>query len=113
MLGVILAAALLLVGAERLARLRFRKLLLFRPYFLTDVLYLFVGQVVLDRSLIIAYFVTTSAWVGMIFNVGRISETHAPFWLLVPLALLMLDFSTWCVHVALHRSKVLWEFHKV
>jgi len=42
----------------------------------------------------------------------RVAATW-PLALQIVVALFVLDFLQWCVHNLLHRSRVLWEFHKV
>lgn len=103
MIGVF---ATVLVVLERLPATRFRAASLPRRYLGTDVVYLLTGFVALG-------------WLGSA-GVHAATEVVAtalpwsslPFLAQVLLALVAIDLGNYAAHWLLHRSDVLWEFHK-
>src|ERR1051325_466618 len=112
MIIVLCSMALLLATLERFPGIRFRPSALFRRYFASDVVYLVTGFMA-GGSAAIAYFIAASGWLGQGLNLPRLASAGAPTWLLVPLALVVLDLGNYIAHYYLHRSDTLWEFHKV
>jgi sterol desaturase/sphingolipid hydroxylase (fatty acid hydroxylase superfamily) len=113
MVFIIIGAAALLFGVlERVPVLRFRESNLFRPYFLTDLFYLLTGFVA-GSSLAIAYIALGSRWIEAHSGLPRIAHIDLPFWLSIPAALVALDLGNYIAHYLLHRSDLLWEFHKI
>jgi sterol desaturase/sphingolipid hydroxylase (fatty acid hydroxylase superfamily) len=104
-------AVLLLALLERLSRLRFRSSPLFRRFFTSDVIYLLTGFVA-GGSLTAAWFATSSQWIGQ-WGLFRLAALNLPLWVTVPLALVAIDLGNYTAHLLLHRSSLLWEFHKV
>src|SRR5262245_40605326 len=109
---VIGAMALLLSGLERVPQIRFRPSAFFRRYFISDVVYLLTGFIA-GGSAALSYFIATSDWLGHGMSLPRLSSANLPRWLLVPLAIVAIDLGNYVAHYYLHRSDVLWEFHKV
>ena len=112
MLIVLGAMALLLSGLERVPQFRFRPSALFRRYFISDVVYLVTGFIA-GGSAAMAYFIAVSGWLGQSLSLPRLSSAGLSMWVLVPLALVAIDLGNYVAHYSLHRSDVLWEFHKV
>jgi sterol desaturase/sphingolipid hydroxylase (fatty acid hydroxylase superfamily) len=112
MIIVLCSMALLLATLERFPSLRFRPSALFRRYFASDVFYLLTGFIG-GGSAVVAYFIAASGWLGQSLRLPRLSAAGLPMGLLVPLALVVIDVGNYLAHYYLHRSDVLWEFHKV
>jgi sterol desaturase/sphingolipid hydroxylase (fatty acid hydroxylase superfamily) len=112
MIIVLCSMALLLATLERLPGMRFRPAALFRRHFASDVIYLVTGFIA-GGSAAIAYFIAASGWLGNSLSLPRLASAGLPRWLLVPLALVVLDLGNYLAHYYLHRSDVLWELHKV
>lgn len=103
----LLLPVLLIAALERLPRLRFRPSRLLRAYAGTDVVYLLTGYVA-GGALAGAYVGAASRSLGP----GCLPWPAIPFAAQVVLALVALDLGNYLVHWWLHRSDLLWEFHK-
>src|SRR5581483_1783425 len=103
-------AALMLALLERTARFQFRSSTLFRRFFTSDMIYLLTGFVA-GGSLGAAYVATASQSVGQL-GLSRVAAFNLPLWVTVPLALVAIDLGNYAAHLLLHRSSVLWEFHR-
>jgi lathosterol oxidase len=102
-------ALAILVGAERLPRLRFQPSAFFRPFFVSDVWYLATGVILLS----VVMRTQALPWAG-VFSVSlRQMLADTPFVLTVGLALILHDLGAYFSHTLLHRFTLLWEFHKV
>lgn len=44
---------------------------------------------------------------------GLLNHFHVPFWLAVPLAVIIMDFVIWLQHVMVHAVPLLWRLHRV
>lgn len=104
--------AFALAVLERFPKMRFKASPLFRRYFISDVIYLLTGFVA-GGSLGAAYIAWASGWIGGHLALPRPPEFDLPLWLSTLLALVALDFGNYFAHYLLHRSSLLWEFHKV
>jgi sterol desaturase/sphingolipid hydroxylase (fatty acid hydroxylase superfamily) len=104
--------AFLLTAFERFSKVRFKASPLFRSYFTTDVIYLLTGFVA-GGSLGAAYIAWASGWIGDHLSLPRLPGFDLPFWLSTLLALVALDLGNYFAHYLLHRSNLLWEFHKI
>jgi sterol desaturase/sphingolipid hydroxylase (fatty acid hydroxylase superfamily) len=104
--------AFLLATLERSQKFRFKASPFFRRYFKSDVTYLLTGFVALGAPGA-AYISWSSGWVGDHLALPRLPDLELPFWLSTLLALGALDFGNYFAHYLLHRSSLLWEFHKV
>jgi sterol desaturase/sphingolipid hydroxylase (fatty acid hydroxylase superfamily) len=104
--------AFLLATLERFTKIRFKASPLFRRHFASDVIYLLTGFVA-GGSLGAAYVLGASGWVGDYLLLPRLAAHGPPLWLSTLLALVMLDFGNYFAHYLLHRSSLLWEFHKI
>jgi sterol desaturase/sphingolipid hydroxylase (fatty acid hydroxylase superfamily) len=111
-LAILGAAALLLAGLERSAYLRFRPSAFFRRHFTGDVIYLLTGFVA-GGSAATAYIVAASGWLEQSLSLPRLASAGLPVWLLVLPALVAIDLGNYLAHYWLHRSDLLWEFHKI
>lgn len=103
----LLLSILLVAALERMPRLRFRRSRVLRPHAATDVVYLLTGYVA-GGALAAAYVraaarILAPAWVAW---------PAVPFAAQVTVALVALDLGNYLVHWWLHRSDILWEFHK-
>src|SRR5215216_6725999 len=97
MLIVLGSMALLLSGLERVPQIRFRPSALFRRYFASDVIYLITGFVA-GGSAVIAYFSAASGWLGQSLSLPRLSAAGLSMWVLVPLAIVVLDLGNYVAH---------------
>src|SRR5215213_8072417 len=104
--------AFLLATLERFSKIHFKASPLFRRYFASDVIYLLTGFVA-GGSLGAAYFSWASDWIGDYLLLPKLAVFDPPFWLLTLLALVALDLGNYFAHYLLHRSSMLWEFHKI
>jgi len=97
-----------------------RKQAILRKDFWLDIFYMFFNFFIF--SLII--YNAASSVVVSLFNDGIISLTgfdlqasnplsQFPLWSILIIGFIVRDFIQWWVHRLLHRSKKLWEFHKV
>ncbi len=80
--------------------------LLFNGHFLGLVFFGFASKFLLpgfDRWL---------GSIGVVDDVYRNAAADWPLWLQIIVAMVVVDFLQWCVHVALHRIPFLWEMHK-
>lgn len=105
-------AALGVVLLERLPRLRFRAARLLRPHLGTDMVYLLTGYAA-GGAVAAAYVTDATAWLGALTGLGGLLWASVPTWVQVAAALVALDLGNYLVHWWLHRSDLLWEFHKV
>lgn len=111
-LAILGAVALLLAGLERSPYLRFRPSMFLRRYFTSDVIYLITGYVA-GGAVATAYIVAASEWLGQSLSLPRLASARLPMWLLVLPALVAIDLGNYLAHYWLHRSDLLWEFHKI
>ena len=98
-----------LVIVERVPRLRWQQSPLVRAFFFADLWYLATGGVLLAvvmRS-------QAAPWAGVFSASLSLALAQAPFALTLVLALVLYDLGAYLLHFSLHRSAVLWEFHKV
>jgi sterol desaturase/sphingolipid hydroxylase (fatty acid hydroxylase superfamily) len=109
---VIAIAALLFSTLERVPVLRFRAARLLRNYFLSDLFYLFTGFIA-GGTLVVTYFTKGSNWLEANSTWPHLTAINLPLAISVMLALIVIDFGNYIAHYLLHRSKILWQFHKV
>jgi sterol desaturase/sphingolipid hydroxylase (fatty acid hydroxylase superfamily) len=64
-------------------------------------------------SLAILYILAVSEWFGSGLGLPRLASINLPLWSSIPLALVALDLGNYVAHYYLHRSDLLWEFHKI
>ncbi len=107
-----LIVAFLLATLERFPKIHFKASPLFRRYFASDVIYLLTGFVA-GGSVGAAFISWASGWVGDRLAIPRLAVVDPPLWLATLLALVALDFGNYFAHYLLHRSSLLWEFHKI
>lgn len=105
------AAALAVAALERVPALRFRPARLLRPHVATDVVYLLTGFVGLGW-LGAAWASGAADWLAAQVALPGLVWPAVPFALQVVAALGAIDLGNYVVHWWLHRSDVLWEFHK-
>jgi ornithine lipid hydroxylase len=102
MIGLFAAVLVLL---ERLPVSRFRPARLLRPYLASDVVYLLTGYVALgwlsEPGLRAATGAGAAPWPAMPWGVQLL------------VAVLAIDLGNYVAHWLMHRSDLLWEFHKV
>jgi sterol desaturase/sphingolipid hydroxylase (fatty acid hydroxylase superfamily) len=106
------ATAILLSVLERLPQIRFKPSAVFRRYFMTDIIYMLTGFVA-GGSLATLYILAVSEWFGSGLGLPRLASINLPLWSSIPLALVALDLGNYVAHYYLHRSDLLWEFHKI
>ena len=104
--------ALVIAALERVPALRFRPARVLRPYVTTDLLYLLTGFVA-GGSLALAYTRHATSWLDARTGLGGLLWPSIPFPGQVLGALVAIDLGNYLVHWWLHRSDLLWEFHKV
>lgn len=95
---------------ERVPRLQFRRSRLLRPSFLTDVGW-YVSAVLV--TLAFGPFIEGVARAVEAVGVPTLASADLPFWILLPLAVVLYDLLTFVSHVTLHRVGWLWRVHKV
>jgi sterol desaturase/sphingolipid hydroxylase (fatty acid hydroxylase superfamily) len=95
---------------ERVPALCFRPARLWRAHASTDLVYLVTGFGV-GGTLAMTWVRAAGGWVDGHTRLGVLWGA-VPFPAQVALALVALDLGNYLVHWALHRSDVLWEFHK-
>jgi sterol desaturase/sphingolipid hydroxylase (fatty acid hydroxylase superfamily) len=64
-------------------------------------------------SLATLYILAVSEWFGSGLGLPRLASINLPLWASIPLALVALDLGNYVAHYYLHRSDLLWEFHKI
>jgi sterol desaturase/sphingolipid hydroxylase (fatty acid hydroxylase superfamily) len=79
---------------------------------MTDIVYMLTGFVA-GGSLAILYILAVSEWFGSGLGLPRLASINLPLWASIPLALVALDLGNYVAHYYLHRSDLLWEFHKI
>lgn len=104
--------AFVLAVLERFSKIHFMASPFFRRYFLSDVIYMLTGFVA-GGSLGAAYIAWGSGWIGDHLALQRLAGFDLPLWLSTLVALVALDFGNYFAHYLLHRSNLLWEFHKI
>jgi sterol desaturase/sphingolipid hydroxylase (fatty acid hydroxylase superfamily) len=104
LLGSASAVALL----ERWSRTRRSAQPLFRARFADDALFLLLSWVA-TAKLSLAYVAAGSS----LFHRQSTAPSDLPTWLLVVIAIVLLDLGNYLSHFLLHRVDALWEFHKV
>jgi sterol desaturase/sphingolipid hydroxylase (fatty acid hydroxylase superfamily) len=109
---LIVSSALLFALLERFPQLRFRPVKLMRSYFLSDLFYLLTGYIA-GGTLAISYIMKGSNWIETTLALPRLTAISLPLPITVLLALIILDFGNYLSHYLLHRSNILWQFHKV
>jgi 3-mercaptopyruvate sulfurtransferase SseA/sterol desaturase/sphingolipid hydroxylase (fatty acid hydroxylase superfamily) len=55
-------------------------------------------------------FLASRGWLGLLY---RDLVADWSLWLQIPIALVVIDFTQWCVHNTLHRVSFLWPIHQV
>jgi lathosterol oxidase len=98
-----------LAGMERLPALRFQPSRFFRPYFITDLVYLGSGGLLL-ALLVRALVLRLETQAGL---PQPMAHSGIPLPLLTLLAIVAYDFAGFVSHRLLHRVEPLWELHKV
>ena len=104
--------AFLIAALERFSKVQFKASPFVRRYFVSDVIYMLTGFVA-GGSLGAVYFAGTSNWIEDHFVLPRVAEVELPLWLLTLMAFVALDLGNYFAHYLLHRSNLLWEFHKI
>ena len=112
MLISLVTATALIAVMERIPQTRLRAQSFFRQFFITDVFYLLTGFVA-GSSLAVAYIMHGSEFIDGLFSIPRITALPLPFWLLIILAIVMLDVGNYVTHYCLHRFDLLWQLHKI
>jgi lathosterol oxidase len=105
------ATALVFVPIERVLAARPQSVL--RPEWRTDLAYFFVGHVLIQAVLITVTGITglalaLIAWEPLANAIGGL-----PWWVQLPLAVLVADLAQALLHRAYHRVPWLWRFHAV
>jgi sterol desaturase/sphingolipid hydroxylase (fatty acid hydroxylase superfamily) len=75
-----------------------------------------LGMVVLGGVAVRVVFpVTAVAWAAMLEGrgIGLLPALGAPTWIVVPVAVALLDLIIWGQHVVFHRVPVLWRLHRM
>jgi sterol desaturase/sphingolipid hydroxylase (fatty acid hydroxylase superfamily) len=103
-------AAIVIALLERVPTLRVQPARLLRRYVATDVLHLLIGFVALGW--LGAWYFTAAADHAAGLGAPRAAWAAVPFAAQAAAALLAIDLGNYLVHVLMHRSDVLWEFHK-
>ena len=108
-ISVLAAVYLLMYGLERLPALRFRALPYRRKYFTTDVAWYCVAVGITAVSVFLLQPQISK------LAIEPLASTVAamPIVARALLAFLLFDLISYAVHRALHRSDLLWSFHKV
>ena len=109
---ILAAAGILLAVLERIPGIRFTRSPLLRRYLPSDTIYLITGFL-FGRSLSAAYLIAGMAFAGGTLGLPRISSLNLPLWASIPLATVVFDLGQYFVHYVMHRSDVIWEFHKI
>src|SRR5215216_11928 len=113
MIMIVLGTTVILLSVlERLPQIRFKPSAFLRRYFMTDIVYLLTGYVA-GGSLATLYILAASEWFGSGLGLPRLASINLPLWAAIPLALVALDLGNYVAHYYLHRSDLLWEFHKI
>jgi sterol desaturase/sphingolipid hydroxylase (fatty acid hydroxylase superfamily) len=113
MIMIVLGTTVILLSVlERLPQIRFKPSAFLRRYFMTDIVYLLTGYVA-GGSLATLYILAASEWFGSRLGLPRLASINLPLWAAIPLALVALDLGNYVAHYYLHRSDLLWEFHKI
>jgi sterol desaturase/sphingolipid hydroxylase (fatty acid hydroxylase superfamily) len=107
---MIAVAALTILLLERLPTLRLRPARLLRRYVATDLLYLATGFVGL--GVLGGWYFTAAADHAAALGAPRAVWAALPFPVQVVVALVAIDLGNYLVHLLMHRSDFLWEFHK-
>ena len=108
-ISVLAAVYVLMYGLERLPGLRFRTLPYRRRYFTTDLAWYCVAVGITAVSVFVLQpQISKLAIEPLARNVAAMPTAAR-----VVLALLVFDLISYAVHRALHRSDLLWSFHKV
>jgi sterol desaturase/sphingolipid hydroxylase (fatty acid hydroxylase superfamily) len=106
---VLITAYVAVWAAERVPALRFRREAWFRRYATTDLAWFVVA-------------LSAAAFTARVFRpelqrvrLGLVATAFAalPGWSRFVLAIALYDFVAFTIHVAIHRSEVLWNIHKV
>lgn len=107
--AIVLPVTLALYGSaamlERFPSLRFKASPFARAFFATDVAWYLstLGLVLLTRPLL-----------AQLPSMPLTAFLDAqPLWIVIPAAAVVYDFVAFLVHLVLHRSDALWEFHKI
>jgi len=103
--------ALVLAVLERIPATRFRPARVLRPHLASDVVYLVTGYVA-TAPLAAWYVAAASGWLAARTGLAAAVWPAVPFAAQALLALVAIDLGNYGAHWALHRSDVLWEFHK-
>lgn len=99
----------MLIVAVRMPRLRFQRLPLVRPFFVSDLFYLATGAILLS----VVMRAQAVPWAGLFGEGIQRTLTAAPFVLTVGLAIILHDLGGYGSHILLHRIDALWALHKV
>jgi sterol desaturase/sphingolipid hydroxylase (fatty acid hydroxylase superfamily) len=73
----------------------------------------FLCNSVLGRAIAPFIAVSSAALWAQSSGFGLLNLASWPLWLEISLAFIMMDFTVWLQHVAMHRLPVLWRMHKV
>src|SRR5262245_47797855 len=104
MIWFLVIPALAIALGERWRQTRRQAMPFLRPRFADDVAFLLIGWVATAKL--------SLAYVGAFHREGGMLD-GLPAWLLVIVAVVLLDLGNYLCHFLLHRVDLLWEFHKV
>jgi lathosterol oxidase len=101
---------LTLLLLERVPAFRRHRARVLRSFVGADLLFLLTGLVV---GAIVSRGHGRASEAIAASGLPRLSEMHAPRWASVLAAVVLLDMGNYLVHALMHRSRALWELHKV